>query len=69
MSCTKHSERESVSYIIAGDIQVSSSIRLHGNITAAVLGSGPLKHKKEYMGINDAIDKQHASSTVFLQYR
>jgi hypothetical protein len=46
MSCTKYSERETVSYIIVGVTQVSSSIRLHGNITTAVLGSGPLKHKK-----------------------
>jgi len=48
MSCRKCSERESESYIIVGDIQVSSStcIRLHGNITTAVLDSGPLKHKK-----------------------
>jgi hypothetical protein len=48
MSCRKCSERESESYIIVGDIQVSSStcIRLHGNVTTAVLNLGSLKHKK-----------------------
>lgn len=46
MSCTKYSEHESVSYIIVGDTQVSSTIRLHGNITTAGLGLGLLKHKK-----------------------
>jgi hypothetical protein len=46
MSCGKCLERESVSYIIVGDIHVSSSIRLHANIITAVLGSGPLQHTK-----------------------
>jgi hypothetical protein len=48
MSCRKCSERESESYIIVGDIQVSSStcIRLHGHVKTAVLNLEPLKYKK-----------------------
>jgi hypothetical protein len=46
MSLGSYSEYEALSYIIAGDIQVSSNIRLQGNIITSILGSGPLKHKK-----------------------